>query len=40
MERAAKLTALGLEWNPSVGGGQPKDVEWEAQLARLAVYNT
>jgi hypothetical protein len=31
-ERAARLTALGLEWEA------PKEAKWEAQLARLAAY--
>jgi hypothetical protein len=30
-ERAARLTALGFAWGPN-------EVEWEAQLARLAAY--
>jgi hypothetical protein len=38
VERAARLTALGLAWDPPHRGEKPKDVEWEAQLARLAVY--
>jgi hypothetical protein len=36
--RAARLTALGFEWDPPVGGGQPNEAEWAAQLARLAAY--
>ena len=36
--RAARLTALGLVWDPPRQGGKPKEVEWEAQLARLAAY--
>ena len=31
-ERAAKLDALGLTWDSL-------DAAWEAQLAKLAVYN-
>jgi hypothetical protein len=31
LERAARLTALGFEW-------EPYDAEWEAQFARLAAY--
>ena len=33
--RAARLTAFGLEWNPSAGG---HDASWEAQLAKLKAY--
>jgi hypothetical protein len=36
-ERAARLTALGLEWEGAKGRG-PQDAGWEAQLARLAAY--
>jgi hypothetical protein len=36
--RAARLTALGRVWDPPRQGGKPKEVEWEAQLARLAAY--
>ena len=32
-ERAARLTALGLVWDPGYKGGS-----WETQLARLAAY--
>jgi hypothetical protein len=35
-ERAAWLTALGLEWDP--GRGVPTDAVWEAQLTRLIAY--
>jgi hypothetical protein len=38
VERAARLTALGLVWDPPNAGGIPKEAEWEAQLARLAAY--
>ena len=34
--RAARLTALGFEWEGS--SGRPNDTTWEAQLARLAAY--
>ena len=37
-ERAARLTALGLVWDPPNIGGTPKEAEWEAHLARLAAY--
>ena len=37
--RAARLTAVGLVWDPPNTGGIPKEAEWEAQLARLAAYN-
>jgi hypothetical protein len=39
-ERAARLTALGLVWDPPRyrQGGKPNEVVWEAQLARLAAY--
>jgi hypothetical protein len=35
-ERAARLTALGFEWEP--GSIEACDAEWEAKLARLAAY--
>ena len=35
--RAAKLTALGLDWEPH-RPDQPNDTGWEAELARLAAY--
>jgi hypothetical protein len=38
-ERAAKLEALGLVWDPPNGSNkQRNEVQWEVQLARLAVY--
>ena len=37
VERAAKLTALGLVWEMT-GGGVVDDARWEAQLARLAAH--
>ena len=37
-ERAARLTALGIEWNPTVGGGSHNAAAWEAQLAKLKAY--
>jgi hypothetical protein len=37
-ERAARLTAVGLVWDPPNTGGTPKEAGWEAQLARLATY--
>ena len=37
-ERAARLTALGLVWDPPRQGSKPKEAEWEAQLVRLAAY--
>ena len=36
-ERAARLTALGLVWDPP-RRNIPNEAEWEAQLARLAAY--
>ena len=36
--RAARLTALGLVWDPPQQGSKPNEVEWERQLARLAAY--
>ena len=37
-ERAERLTELGFVWDPPLQGGKRKEVEWEAQLARLAAY--
>jgi hypothetical protein len=37
-ERAARLTALGLVWEPPKGN--TNQTEWEAQLAQLAAYKT
>jgi hypothetical protein len=39
-ERAARLTALGLVWNPGhdPSSAPQRDAKWEAQLARLAAY--
>jgi hypothetical protein len=37
-ERAARLTALGFEWDPGCKDGAPREAAWEAQLARLAAY--
>jgi hypothetical protein len=36
--RAARLTALGFEWSPSIGGGGRNEAAWEVQLVRLAAY--
>jgi hypothetical protein len=36
-ERAARLTALGVNWHPP-NRGNTNEAEWEAQLARLAAY--
>jgi hypothetical protein len=36
-ERAARLMALGLVWDPPIRN-QPNEVKWEAQLARLVAY--
>ena len=39
LAKVAKLTALGLDWDPAnAGGGRPDEAKWEAQLARLAAY--
>jgi hypothetical protein len=42
VERVARLTALGLVWEPPKLGGIPKEVAWEAVweglLARMAAY--
>ena len=35
--RAARLTALGLLWDPPIGH-RPRHAEWEVQLSRLAAY--
>jgi hypothetical protein len=37
-ERAARLAALGLVWDPGPKGASPNQAAWEAQLARLAAY--
>jgi hypothetical protein len=36
-ERAARLTALGVNWHPT-NRGNTNEAEWEAQLARLVAY--
>jgi hypothetical protein len=36
--RAAKLDALGFEWQAPAHGGSLNDAGWEAQLAKLKVY--
>jgi hypothetical protein len=38
VEWAARLTALGFEWDPGSTVFAPRGEEWEAQLARLAAY--
>ena len=39
--KVAKLTALGLDWEPGNAGGPPTDEGgWKAQLVRLAAYKT
>jgi hypothetical protein len=37
-ERETRLTALGFTWDGPNIGGHPKEVVWEAQLARLVAY--
>jgi hypothetical protein len=36
--RAARLSALGLGWEPPSTGSTPTEAAWEAQLARLTAY--
>jgi hypothetical protein len=36
--RAAKLDALGFEWQAPAHGGSLNDADWEAQLAKLKAY--
>ena len=39
MGRAARLEALGFAWaRPKGAAALPNEVDWEAQLARLAAY--